>query len=417
MFKQQNTRGNVARAVLAVAAISALAFTTACSSNGGGESSADELVIGMALSQSGNMAGYDSEPGEAALLAVDEINASGGVNGRQIRTIQKDVASDPETVGVVAQELIDQGIDLLITPCDFDLSAPGMTVAQADGVPAISICASDPKAGDATTVGDYIFTAADGSDAEGSTGATFAFSQGLKNAYLLQDESIEYTKSAGRYFAAAFENLGGSIVGQDSFPGGDNVDVSAQIANIKSLSTQPDVIYVASWNPGGATAIKQIREAGIETPIVGPQAIDGQSLLDIVGDAKDIYLSASACYVYCSGADSQEELDAFVADFKARTGGEPSSSYTILGYNMMLGIANALQNSEMTDGAVIRDALQSAGPTETPIGQVQYFSATCHKIIDPSMTIIKASEGKMTFVEQVTGLKIPKIGDGNTCAS
>lgn len=397
-----------------------LIVTAGCSSSGGdsggGGDDASEIVIGFALSQSGNMAGFDSEPGAAAMLAVDQINADGGIDGKQIRAIQKDVASSPETVGVVAQEFLQEGVDLIVTPCDFDLSSPALIAAQAASVPAISICAGDPKTADRTTIGDFSFTANAGSDVEGSTGASWAYDQGWKNAYLLQDESIEYTKSAGAYFAGAFEELGGTIVGEDSFPGGDNIDVSAQIASIKALSETPDFIYVASWNPAGATAMKQIREAGIDVPLVGPNALDGQTLLDILGGATDIYYTAFACYEYCSGAATQEDLEVFVTDFTESTGAGPSSSYALLGYNMMLAIQNALAGADLSDGVSIRDALQSAGPVGTPIGEMTYFSDTCHKIIDFPMSIISVNAGEAAFVEQHTAKVVPDLGDGNPCA-
>ena len=418
----KNSRARYAvRGLAAVTSAAALIVAAGCSAPSGGDAASgagggDEIVIGFALSQSGNMAGFDAEPGAAAMLAVEQINADGGVGGKQIRALQKDVASNPETVGVVAQEFLQQGVDLLVTPCDFDLSTPALIAAQAASVPAVSICAGDPKTADLTTIGDFSFTANAGSDVEGSTGASWAFDQGWDRAYLLQDENIEYTKSAGAYFAGAFEELGGTLVGRDSFPGGDNIDVSAQISSIKSLAEAPDFIYVASWNPAGATAMKQIREAGITVPLVGPNALDGETLLDILGGAGDVYYTAFACYEYCSGAQTEEDLQTFVADFTESTGAGPSSSYALLGYNMMLALRNALDGADLSTGEAVRDALQSAGPVETPIGEMSYFSDTCHKIIDFPMSIVKVDQGKAAFVEQHTAQLVPDLGDGNPCA-
>lgn len=418
MSKNSQTR-HLARGLTVGFAVAALLVTAGCSApaseGAGSESGGDEIVIGFALSQSGNMAGFDAEPGAAAMLAVDQINADGGIGGKQIRALQKDVASNPETVGVVAQEFLQQGVDLLVTPCDFDLSTPALIAAQGASVPAVSICAGDPKTADLTTIGDFSFTANAGSDVEGSTGASWAIDQGWKRAYLLQDENIEYTKSAGAYFAGAFEELGGTLVGRDSFPGGDNIDVSAQISSIKSLKEEPDFIYVASWNPAGATAMKQIREAGITAPLVGPNALDGQTLLDILGNAGDVYYTAFACYEYCSGAETEGDLTEFVADFTEKTGAGPSSSYALLGYNMMLALRGALDGADLSSGEAVRDALQSAGPVNTPIGEMSYFSDTCHKIIDFPMSIVKVDQGAATFVTQHTAQLVPDLGDGNPC--
>jgi branched-chain amino acid transport system substrate-binding protein len=401
---------------LAAAGVVSVLALTSCSASSGNNKTADGIVIGFALSQSGNMAPFDAEPGKAALLKIDEINKAGGIDGKHIKTIVKDVRSDAATVGTVVTELISSGVNLVVTPCDFDLSAQGAINAQAASIPAISICAGDPKMADMKTLGDYVFTANAGSDVEGSTGASWAYSKKWTKAYLLQDESIEYTKSAGKYFDAKFKDLGGTVVGTDSFPGGDNVDVSSQITRIKGLSTQPDFIYVASWNPGGATAIRQIREAGITTPIVGPAALDGQLLLDIVGNASDIYYTPFACYGFCTGQDSAG-LASFVKNYTAKYKAAPSSSYALLGYNMVIAVAQALKDAKSLDGADVRDALQNGKPVETPIGKMTYFSPTCHKIIDMPLSVVEVANGGVKYVAQHRIDSIPNIKDGNSCAA
>lgn len=360
------------------------------------------------------MAAYDREPAAAALMAIDEINASGGIDGRQIRTIEKDVRSNPETVGIVTQELINEGAQLVVTPADFDLSAPGLAIAQSSAIPAVSIGAADPKISDLKTIGDYSFTANAGSDSEASVGAQWAFDQGWRNAYLLTDQSIEYTKSLGKYFQAKQDQLGGNLIGKDAFQGGDNVDVSAQISAIKRLPQQPDYIYLASWGTGAATAVKQIRNAGIDIPIVAAASLDGKTNLDIMGRANDVYITSFACYEYCTGADLSD-LDSFVAAFQEKTGSPPSNSYALLGYNMILAFANALGGVDTASGSAVKSALEDAGPVSTPIGELQYFSPDCHRIIDFPLTIERVGDGAMTFVEQMNASGIPDIGDGNPC--
>jgi branched-chain amino acid transport system substrate-binding protein len=182
------------------------------------------------------------------------------------------------------------------------------------------------------------------------------------------------------------------------------------------LAEQPDIIYVASWNPGGATAIRQLRDAGIETPIVGPAALDGQLLIDVVGDVSDVFYTPFACVDPCTGQDS-EALDAFIENFEAETGNRPSTSYALLGYNMMSAIAEAFELAASTDGPDVRDALQELGPIETPIGETQYFSETCHKIIDMPLSVLEVSGGEVSFVETFVTSGIPDIDDGNACAT
>lgn len=401
---------------LAAAASAALVLASCGDGNGGGDEDADEIVFGFALSQSGDMAPFDVEPGEAAMLRIEELNEEGGIGGREIRTISRDVQSNPETVGSAATELLAEDIDVLILPCDFDLAAPGAAAAQSAEVPGISLCAGAPQIADRSTLGDYIFTAGIGSDSQAVTTAAWAYDQGWENGFLLQDESIEYTQQLGAYFAPAFEDLGGEIIGTDAFPGGDNVNIASQAQSINNMDPQPDFVYVASWNPGGATASRQLREAGVEVPIVGSVAMDGEALLDIMGSgASDVYYPAAACYVYCEGFES-EELDAFVDAFTEATGSAPSSGYALFGYNMMSGIAEALEDVDSLEGEAIRDALVVGDPVETPIGEVDFFSETCHKIIDMPLTFSEVVDGEARYVDQQQPVAIPDIGDGNTCA-
>lgn len=415
MFSQARSKTGRRVAVAAAAGIAA-ALVAGCSSGSSGSGAKKDITIGFALSQSGNMAPFDVEPGKAAMLRVDELNAAGGVNGKKIKTVSEDVRSDPNTVGTAVTDLIAKGVTLIVLPCDFDLSAPGATAAQSAKIPAISICAGDPKMANTTTLGDYVFSANAGSDVEGATGATWALQRGWKKAYVLQDQSIEYTKSAGKYFAAQYKNLGGTIVGNDSFPGGDNVDVSSQILRLKNANPKPDFVYVASWNPGGATAIRQIRQAGIQTPVVGPAALDGKSLLNIVGNStKDVYYTGFACFAYCTGQNSPA-LDKFVSEYASKYGAKPSSSYALLGYNMVTAIGDALGRASSLGGADVRQALVDSKPLTTPIGQVKYFSANCHKIIDMPLTVVGVNTGKMTFVGQQRVKSLPKLGDNNSCA-
>ncbi|SJM60311.1 ABC transporter substrate-binding protein [Gulosibacter sp. 10] len=403
-------------AAIGLTAAAGLVLSGCAAAGGGGSGDADEIVIGFALSQSGNMAPFDVEPGNAALLRVEEINENGGIDGTEIRTVVKDVQSSTETMGVVTSELIAEGADLIVTPCDFDLSAPGAIAAQGAGIPAISICAGDPKTADRTTLGDHVFTANAGSDVEGATGASWAFDQDWTSAYLLQDESIEYTKSTGVYFQAAFEELGGEVVGTSSFPGGDSVDIGAQISDIRANAADLDFIYVASWNPAGATAVKQIRDSGIDLPIVTPAAVDGQLLIDIAGNVSDVYYTAFTCYVYCSGADSegpQEFVDAYQAKYDA----EPSSGYALHGYNLMLMLEQALAETASFEPEPIYETIQAGIAVETPIGELQYFNETCNKIIDFPFSILELSGGEVEFVTQHTAALIPDTGDGNACAT
>ena len=117
---------------------------------------AQELAIGYAGGFTGYLAPYDQPSLKGVQLAVDELNAGGGVNGMQVRLVVKDTRSDTAQAAVVAQELVDEGVAAMIVSCDLDPAVASGTVAQAAEVPAANSCASTPTL--PAAVGPYMFS-------------------------------------------------------------------------------------------------------------------------------------------------------------------------------------------------------------------------------------------------------------------
>lgn len=412
-------------AIPGIAAVGLAALAVGCGSSGddGGSSGAGTsdsgegpIKIGFAVADSGAIAPYDIEPTQAAQLRVDEINRAGGVLGRRLEIVKQNTQSDKALSTNVATELLGDGAVAIVTSCDFDYGSPAAIAAQGAGVPGISLCASDPKFADTRTIGDMAFTFAPGSDVEATSGAEWAYERrGWRSAYVLQDESIEYTKALGRYFKARWEQLGGRIVGEDSFPGGDNVSIRAQATKLKNASGV-DFIYLPTWNPGGPAAIRQLRAAGVTLPIVGPSALDGDLLLSTAGDASDVYFNPYGCYVYCEGGRGRT-LGRFAADFETKTGRKPSTAYDLAGYNLVSALAAAIEEARSTDGEAIVRAMETMGPIETPTEPFEVASAGCHKPIGMPLSFVEMRGGRLTYLESVTAREIPDVGDGNGCAT
>ena len=105
----------------------------------------DEYLIGAVVSFSGYMAPYDIPPYQSALLAVDDINAKGGVLGRQLRVIVGDPKTDRALTARKAHELVGEGVEMMMVACDYDEGAPAALVAIENDILAYSVCAGDPK--------------------------------------------------------------------------------------------------------------------------------------------------------------------------------------------------------------------------------------------------------------------------------
>lgn len=173
-----------------VAALASGALASAVSAQ-----AADPIVIGAAVARSGWMVQYDEGPLNAAELAIEEINAKGGVLGRPLSLVVSDSKTDPAGSARAASEVLAQGAQLVIASCDFDYGAPAALTANAQKVVAFGTCAADPKF-DAFAIGPYAFSMATATPGLGALSAEWAYEKaGWRTTYVLLDTMLEYNKS------------------------------------------------------------------------------------------------------------------------------------------------------------------------------------------------------------------------------
>lgn len=335
-----------------------------------GAASADEgpIKIGFSIAQSGWLSNYDLAPYRAAVTKIDQINANGGLLGRQIEYTTGDTKTEQERAATVGAELVSSGVDMLVVSCDYDFGAPAALAANSAGVITMSLCAGDPKMG-VQGVGPYAFTGNSAAQSEGIAIAEYAIKEmGLKTAYVLEDVIIEYNKSSCAGFRYAWKELAGeeAIIGEDTFRNEDP-SIAAQITRIKALDEAPDAIYLCSVTPGGASAVRQLRAAGIDTPILANTAMVDNYWLNAVPGLKDFYLPG---FMSLYGDDPRPEMADFLAAFNERWGENPVSSYSVLGYTVIESWAHAVEEAGTTDSDEVLAVMNSyvdepftAGPT------------------------------------------------------
>jgi branched-chain amino acid transport system substrate-binding protein len=411
----------------ACAVVGALALAaTACGGSdsgggdGGGGDGSEPIVIGIAGAKTGPLSPYDLQPGNAFLMRLDEINADGGIDGRQVEAKWIDTKSDKTLAASAATQLINEGAVAVLTTCDFDFGSPAAFQAQAKDVPAISLCASSPKNATPSIIGKYGFSMGTGSDTEGVTAAEWIFDEKpWRKAYVLKDTSLEYSKATADYFTARWKELGGEIIGEDTFVGGENVDIAAQASRARNAAANADVIYIGSWNPGGSTAARQLRNAGIDLPLVGNQSSDGLLTKQVAGNISGYYSTPLACIPsYCTQGEGpdQARVDKFFEDYKAKYGDDLSSSYPINGYDLGNVFKKAIETAGTVDPpSKIAEAMQTMGPVEGINSQFQ-FTKECHRPVGQERIILEWVKGEGKFVTQRGAQEIPDIGDANPCA-
>lgn len=327
--------------------------TTAASGNGETtEASGEPIVLGFAIGETGFMEPYDVSALTAAELAVEDINAEGGVNGRQLEIITEDTKSEPEQGGNAATKLIDEGADVIVTSCDFDQGSPAAIVAQQEGLLAFSTCAASTSFGP-EGIGPLAFTMATAAPVEGATMAEWAFNEkGWTKAFSLHDDTIEFTKQTTAGFEERFEELGGELVGKATFKQGDQ-SIASQINEIKS--SDAEFIWFTSYNPTMSAAIKQIRSAGVDLPILGDEDLDGDYWREAVPNLTNVFYTT---YGSIYGDDSNPAINEIVERYEETTGSPPDTSLFLTGYATVEAIAEAIRRAGTTEGAALQAELE-----------------------------------------------------------
>ncbi len=352
------------------------------------------IKIGFAIAESGWMHNYDGPPFKAAVMKIEQINKAGGLLGRQIEYEVIDTKTERERSATAGAELVQSGVDLLVVSCDYDFGAPAALAGNQAKIISISQCAADPKMG-VQGVGPYAFTANSAAQAEGIAIAEWAIKKlNLKAAYVLEDTTIEYNKSACAGFRAGWEAAGGTIVGEDSFKN-DDPSIAAQITRLKNSAETPDNIFICSFTPGGASAIRQLRGAGIDLPILGNTAMVDNYWLNSVPGLKDFYLAA---FMSLYGDDPRPQMNTFVEDHRARWSEAPVSSYSVLGYSLIEQWAHAVKKAESTDGEKVLGVMNGFSDEAFLVGPTSY-SSDLHIQTNRPWLIMKVENDSFKAVE------------------
>lgn len=352
------------------------------------------IIIGAPLNLTDWMSAYDVPPLEGAKLAVKKINEAGGVLGRELQIIELDGQTDPVTVGNVARELIDQGAEVILAPCDFDYGAPASQAAQEAGLVGISLCASSPLFG-SEALGDKQFTLSMWNQTMSAAAAQFGIQEkGWTTAATIIDQVTEYTQSLGDYFVETWEHLGGELVSEDTYMQND-MTAAAQSQRILDLDEAPDVIFVSSNMPDYAAIIADLRSAGIESAIMGGDAMDTAEFYEAMGPelGNNIFISTHSFI----GAEAGPEMEQFITDFEAEYGRAPGVSFAAMGWDVIQVLAQAIETAGTTEGAALAEAMVGV---EYPLlsGNLTWSDAASGHIPNKEAFILEIVDGAPTFV-------------------
>jgi branched-chain amino acid transport system substrate-binding protein len=366
----------------------------------------DPIIIGAAIAQSGVVAPYDEGPAKAMEVAIEEINAKGGLLGRPLKIVYADTKSDIAYGSTAAQQVIDQGAAIVVVTCDYDFGSAAATVAVDKGLIAFSTCAGDPKFGP-QGIGPNAFTMATGAPGQAVAMAEWAFEkQGWKTAYMLLDTTIAFDATWCGTFKKRWTELAGAegLLGEDTF-GGEDPQIASQITRLTALPKQPDVIALCSFPPGGVSAMRQLRAAGVTTPIMGSESWDGDYWLEGVPNLSDMYF---VTYASVFGNDPRPAMQEFLAKYQSKVGARAVTSHAVTGYSLIEAWTRAVTAAGSLDADKVREKLEAfnnepllAGPTT--------FTKDAHINMQRDLVLMKVDGGKTgNIVGIVAARQMPK---------
>jgi branched-chain amino acid transport system substrate-binding protein len=349
----------------------------------------DKLVIGAAISKTGWDAPYDSPVMDGFAVAIDEINAAGGIAGKyKVEVVTRDNRSDNAQNAIVTQDLVDQGVNMLLATCDSSMVHATAQIILDAKLPAISTCSSSPTL--PMTGKGYIFANAVTDNVQGAAQAEYANSQGYKNAYLLRSPDIEYTQMP-LYFKEAFEKLGGKVIGESIYAL-NQPDFSAEVTKIKALDPQPDVIVTSAFEPDFPAFIRQLRGAGVKIPVVCGDGIDSPTTFAL-GDVVEGVVFTSSGF-----AAPGSPMAAYQDKYKAKYGKAPESIMDALGYDLAKIIEAAVTKADSVEPEKIRAALADLENVQGATAVISYKGG--NGTPTRPVNVLRIVDNKRTLVSQ-----------------
>ncbi len=306
--------------------VGAVAFSLASCAKGG-----NTIKIGGIYPLSGNVAVYGVEAKNGVQMAVEEINAAGGIDGKLLELVAEDDEGNPEkTINAYKKLTTKDRAKIIIGSLTSGCTQAFTSLAQAQKVLVVAPAATMASITDA---GNFIFRVCFIDPFQGQVGAKFASADlGAKRAAVLYDVGNDYSVGLFENFKAGFEAAGGQVVAAESYNTGDK-DFNAQLTKIKSAN--PDVVYLPDYYATVALIAKQLRAQGIKAPIVGADGWGG-----ITENAGDEVLNGFYSDHYAADSTDAKVID-FVSKYKAKFNATPTA-FAALGYDAMYVIKDAI---------------------------------------------------------------------------
>jgi branched-chain amino acid transport system substrate-binding protein len=371
------------KAMLGVAVATALA-TSACGQGllgGGAKSDKGPILLGMDIPLSGSSADIGPYMKNGAQLAIDEINARGGVLGRKLQLRAEDDACDPKTAVAAANKLVAANIAVSVGGYCSGATLPTLPVFDRQKIPMII-----PAANSTDLVAQklkHVFLVNGTGDQQATAAMTWLTRSGAKKVAVMHDNT-SYSKDIAVRTTTDLDKPGGPDKARlDAVNPGES-DYSASVTNV--LKSHPDFIYWTGYYQEGGLILRQFRQAGYRGKfMVGDGSVDAK-LIKIAGDK-----AADGTYATMTQTpDTLQGAESWISSYKQKFGAEPGP-YSTQSYDAVRVAAEAIKNAGGTDGDKVTSALEGINGMQLFSGPLKFTAQ--HTLSRGGFVILVARNG------------------------
>lgn len=380
-----NPRLKVARAALMIFCGSLIGLITGCGPGG----DANTIKVGEFASLTGKEATFGQSSHKGTELAIEEINAAGGVLGKKVELITEDNQSKAGESQTVVNKLVARdGVVAVLGEVASSRSLEAAPVCQNAKIPMISPSSTNP---DVTRRGDYIFRVCFIDPFQGTVMADFA-KRTLRatRVAIFTDAKSDYSKGLARFFKERHLANGGTVVAEFDFNGGDT-DFKAQLTAIKA--SNPEAVFVPGYYTDVALICIQAKQLGMSLPLFGGDGWESDKLVEIGRDAVEGHYFSTHYHPDIGSPNSRQFVDAF----QKRYGSAPDAM-AALGYDSAMILADAIRRAGVAEPAKIRDSLAATKDFDAVTGRITMDE---NRDARKAAVILRVEGGKFKYVETI----------------
>lgn len=384
----------------AEAAVPAAGATEEGAAAAGAVESADEILVGHYGSLTGAEATFGISTDNGIKIAIAELNEKGGFNGKKVRLITYDTKGESAEAGKAVTRLVtNDKVVAVIGEVASSLSLAGGAVCQQYKVPMISPSSTNLRV---TQGRDFVFRVCFTDDFQAFGLAKFTRENlKLSKAAILYDQKQAYSKGLRDDFTKTFKSMGGTVVVDQAYSGGDT-DYSAQLNAIKAAG--PEIVFIPGYYTDGANIAIQARKAGLTVPLLGGDGWDSEQLGKIAG--QDIVGS----YYSNHSAPDQPSIQEFVTKYKALHSNQMPDALAGLGYDAANLLFDAMKRAKSLSGPDLRDAIAATKDFPGVTGKI---SMDKNRNARKALVIVQMKKGESGTIAPafVTGVEPAAEGD------